>query len=411
MKAVILAAGKSTRLHPLTVSRPKVMLPVANKTLLGHNLQQLLETKLIDEAVIVVGFCSEQIMTRFGTTFLGKSLTKKGRIKLEYAFQTEQLGTGHALLQAEKFIASEKKFLLIMGDDLYSSSDIKKCIRHESCVLAKKVANLSSFGKVVSENGALKGLVEKPDENGAGLANTACYVLPNSIFQLLRKIRKSGRGEYEITDAITELARKQKVAVEEAEFWQPITYPWSLLEANEAILKQCEKNKPQISAAAVVEKYATLKGFVSVGKGTLIRNGAYIEGPVVIGGDCTIGPNCYIRPYTAIGNHCRVGNAVEVKNSILMDNVVIGHLSYCGDSVIGSNVNFGAGTILANLRHDDGHVKSMIKGELVDSGRRKLGAIIGDNAKTAIHTSIYPGRKIWPGKATLPGEVVRKDVV
>ncbi len=406
MKAVILAAGKSTRLLPLTASRSKVMLPVANKTILEHNLQQLLGTKLIDEVIIVVGFCSEEIMTRFGTTFLGKSSTKN-RIKLKYSFQTEQLGTGHALLQAEKFVAAEKKFVVLMGDDLYSGSDIKKCLKHESALLAKKVPNVSSFGKIVADRGMLKSIIEKPDESGSGLANTGCYVLPNSVFTLLRKLKKSGRGEYEITDAIQQLP---KVAVEEAEFWQPITYPWSLLDANETILKQREKEKAAVAATATIEKYATLKGFVAVGKGTLIRNGAYIEGPVVIGENCTIGPNCFIRPYTSIGNHCRIGNAVEVKNSVLMDNVTIGHLSYCGDSVIGRNVNWGAGTIAANLRHDDGNVKSVVKGALVDTGKRKLGTIIGDNAKTAIHTSIYPGRKIWPGKATLPGEVVKKDV-
>ncbi len=424
MKAVILAAGKSTRLHPLTVSRSKVMLPVANTTILEHNLQQLdlfsnpsqhqltgpsrnsdlgkvnQKTEMIDEAIIVVGFGSEEIMAKFGKSY--------GKIKLAYAFQKEQLGTGHALLQAEKFVAAEKKFVVIMGDDLYSGSDIRKCLKHDSCILAKKVQNISSFGKIVANGGALKTIVEKPDEGGSGLANTACYVLPKEIFSLLKRLKKSSRGEYEIIGAIQQLPH---VAVEEAGFWLPLTYPWSLLEANEMVLQQKEKNKPEISKSAVVEKYATLKGFVAVGKGTLIRNGAYIEGPVVIGENCIIGPNCFIRPHTSIGNHCKVGNAVEVKNSILMDNVTIGHLTYCGDSVIGESVNFGAGTVIANLRHDDGNVKSMVKGELVDTGRRKFGTIIGDNAKLGIHTSIYPGRKIWPGKATLPGEIVRKDVV
>lgn len=403
MKAVILAAGKSTRLHPLTVNRSKVMLTVANTTILEHNLQQLLQTKLITEVVIVVGFCSEEIMTHFGS--------KYGKMKLAYAFQTEQLGTGHALLQAEKFMAAEKRFLVVMGDDLYSSIDIKKCLKHGSCILAKKVANISSFGQVVADKGALKSITEKPNDNDSGLANTGCYVLPSSIFQLLRKLKKSGRGEYEITDAIAEVSKTQKVAVEEAGFWQPITYPWSLLEANEALLREKERSRPEIHKTAVVEKYATLKGFVAVGKGTLIRNGTYIEGPVAIGENCKIGPNCYIRPYTSIGNNCKVGNAVEIKNSILMEHAVIGHLSYCADSVIGKDVNFGAGTIVANLRHDNANVKSVVKGELIDTGRRKFGTIIGDGAKTGIHTSIYPGRKIWQGKTTLPGEVVRKDVV
>ncbi|MBI2145639.1 glucose-1-phosphate thymidylyltransferase, partial [Candidatus Woesearchaeota archaeon] len=265
----------------------------------------------------------------------------------------------------------------------------------------------SSFGKIVAEKGQLRQISEKPDDSGSGLANTGCYVLPGNVFSLLRKLKKSNRGEYEITDAIQNLLN---VAVVEAEFWQPITYPWSLLESNESLLRQREKDKPEISKSAVVEKYATLKGFVAVGKGTLVRSGAYIEGPAVIGENCIIGPNCFIRAYTSIGNNCRIGNAVEIKNSIIMDGTVIGHLSYCGDSVIGKNANFGAGTITANLRHDDGHVKSAAKDTLIDTGRRKFGTVLGDNAKTGVHTSIYPGRKIWPGKATLPGEIVTKDI-
>jgi bifunctional UDP-N-acetylglucosamine pyrophosphorylase/glucosamine-1-phosphate N-acetyltransferase len=102
-----------------------------------------------------------------------------------------------------------------------------------------------------------------------------------------------------------------------------------------------------------------------------------------------------------------VGNAVEVKNSAIMSGSKIGHLSYVGDSVIGEGCNFGAGTICSNLRHDKGNIKSFIKGERVDSGRRKLGVIMGDNVMTGINTSIYPGTVIKPGFRGLPAAVHR----
>src|SRR3989338_3290353 len=121
-------------------------------------------------------------------------------------------------------------------------------------------------------------------------------------------------------------------------------------------------------------------------------------------------PNCYIRAFSSIGNNCRIGNAVEVKNSIVMDNTHIGHLSYVGDSVIGENVNLGAGFIVANLRHDNETVKSVVKEELISTGRRKFGTIIAENVKTGIRTSVYHGRKIWPNKTTLPGEIVKRDI-
>ena len=93
-----------------------------------------------------------------------------------------------------------------------------------------------------------------------------------------------------------------------------------------------------------------------------------------------------------------------------MDGAAVPHLSYVGDSVIGVGANLGCGTITANFRHDGKNHKSMIRGELVDTGRRKFGAIVGDDVHTGINTSIYPGRKLWPGTSTLPGEIVSSDV-
>ncbi|MBN2452444.1 MAG: hypothetical protein JXR77_18810 [Lentisphaeria bacterium] len=160
-----------------------------------------------------------------------------------------------------------------------------------------------------------------------------------------------------------------------------------------------------------VREGVVVDGHLALGTGSVLLPGVYIEGNAVIGRDCKIGPNCYIRGSTAIGDGCHIGNAVEVKNSILMQGAAIGHLSYCGDSIIGERTNFGAGTITANFRHDGAGHRSMVGGTLRDTGRRKLGAIVGDDVHTGIHTAIYPGRKIWPHQWTLPGEVVRKDIL
>ena len=117
------------------------------------------------------------------------------------------------------------------------------------------------------------------------------------------------------------------------------------------------------------------------------------------------------RGSTAIGDKCHVGQAVEIKNSILLPGTNVGHLSYLGDSILGEKVNFGAGTITSNLRHDGGAHRSPVAGLMIDTGRRKLGAIIGDGVHTGIHTSIYPGRKLWPKTVTLPGAIVAKDIL
>ena len=136
-----------------------------------------------------------------------------------------------------------------------------------------------------------------------------------------------------------------------------------------------------------------------------------IEGDVVIGAGCKVGPNCYIRGSTSVGDGCHVGQAVELKHAILLGKTNVGHLSYVGDSVLGEKVNFGAGTIVSNLRHDGKAHRTMVAGQLIDTGRRKFGAIIGDGVHTGIHTAIYPGRKIWPGQTTRPAEVVDRDLV
>ena len=142
-----------------------------------------------------------------------------------------------------------------------------------------------------------------------------------------------------------------------------------------------------------------LKGAVSIGKGTIVRSGTYIVGPVIIGSNCDIGPNCFIRASTAIGDNCHIGAAVEVKNSIIMSGSKVPHLNYVGDSVIGENCNLGAGTKVANLKLDKRNI--FIDGK--DTGRRKLGAIIGDNVQTGINSSINVGTLIGNNSFIGPG--------
>ncbi|MGJ8695503.1 MAG: hypothetical protein ACSHYF_04245 [Verrucomicrobiaceae bacterium] len=183
-----------------------------------------------------------------------------------------------------------------------------------------------------------------------------------------------------------------------------VTYPWDLLAVNEAIISEiCDWPGHELIQLGDDSR-------VIVGEGTKILPGVYVEGSVIIGRDCKIGPNCYLRGSTTIGDSCHVGQAVEVKNSILGHGTSVGHLSYVGDSVLGAKVNFGAGTITSNLRHDGANHRSAVAGGLRDTGRRKLGVIIGAGVHTGINTSFYPGRKLGPGTSTLPGEIVSHDI-
>jgi bifunctional UDP-N-acetylglucosamine pyrophosphorylase/glucosamine-1-phosphate N-acetyltransferase len=182
-------------------------------------------------------------------------------------------------------------------------------------------------------------------------------------------------------------------------------YPWDLLAIQERIMAVWEDEiSGEVHPAAVIE------GKLKLGKGSRILPGVYIEGNVVIGEGCKIGPNCYVRGSTSIGDNCHIGQSVEIKNSLILSGSNVGHLSYVGDSILGANVNLGAGTIVSNFRHDGGNHISRVGKELVDTGRRKFGTVIGDGVHTGIGTLVYPGRKIGPGLFTLPGDVVRKDI-
>lgn len=185
-----------------------------------------------------------------------------------------------------------------------------------------------------------------------------------------------------------------------------IRYPWDLLRANEQHVRSLDSHSIQ----GEVHPHAVIEGVLHLGTGSRILPGVYIEGNVVIGEHCKIGPNCYIRGNTSIGHQCHIGQSVEIKNSLILSKSNVGHLSYVGDTVIGADANLGAGTITSNFRHDGANHRSMTEGELVDTGRRKFGAIIGDKVHTGIHTSIYPGRKLLAGTSTLPGAIIRKDL-
>ena len=197
------------------------------------------------------------------------------------------------------------------------------------------------------------------------------------------------------------VSRGEDIRMIEIDEWIEIGRPWDILKANESLLDSGDH-----AILGEVEPNAFLHGRVSVGSGTRIRSGSYIQGPVSIGENCDIGPNCFIRPYTSIGYNVRIGNAVEIKNSTIMENTNVAHLSYVGDSVIGSHCNFAAGTVVANLRHDGSEIQSYIKDEKVNSERRKLGVIMGDDVKTGINTTIYPGTVIETGYRGRPREAL-----
>ncbi|MFB0561552.1 MAG: bifunctional sugar-1-phosphate nucleotidylyltransferase/acetyltransferase [Candidatus Lokiarchaeia archaeon] len=405
MKAVILAAGEGTRLRPLTLTRPKHIFPIGGKPLLEHTLSGLKNTG-INEILIVVGYLKEKIIEILGD---GEKLG----IEISYIEQPEVLGTADATSLAEKFVNNES-FLLINGDVITKETTYQglrsKFEREKTdAVLAvTQVPDPSKYGIVEIEKGKVTKIVEKPVQTSpSDYVNAGIYLFSPQIFEAIRQTKKSRRGEYEITESIQILIKQEKtiLAYKITNYWFDVGHPWDLLDANKTLIKDAE---PKMEGER--EERVTIIPPVYIGKNTIIRSGTYIKGPVHIGEDCDIGPNSYIRECTTIGNKCHVGNACEIKNTIILDRTNVAHLSYVGDSIIGENVNLGAGTITANLRLDEKCIITPVKGEKVDTGRRKLGAMIGDNVKTGIGTTIMPGVKIGPNSLIGPNINLWEDV-
>ena len=407
MKAAILAAGEGVRLQPITATRPKHMIKVGGKPILAHCLNAL-KTAGVEEAVIVVHYMADMIRQYFGD---GKSFG----LKLEYAEQKAMLGTGNAVSVVEPHMHGD--FLLVNGDMLFTAKSVKSVIdlhqkdKPTATMAVVTVEKPENYGIVeIQDEKKVKRIIEKPkrEETPSNLANAGIYAFSTEIFDKIRQTAASSRGEWEIPDALSlflnEGRQVSAVKIPTSE-WLDIGRPWDLLEANRWAL---ERMKP--TPAGLIEDGAHLIGPVTVAETARIRSGAYIEGPTFIDEQADIGPNCFIRPCTSVGRKSRIGNACEIKNSIIMDNVHVGHLSYVGDSVLGEKCNLGAGTITANYRFDSGTVKMMIKGQLADSGRKKLGTILGDNVKTGINSLFMPGTKVGNDSCVGPNVMLQRDL-
>jgi bifunctional UDP-N-acetylglucosamine pyrophosphorylase/glucosamine-1-phosphate N-acetyltransferase len=384
---------------------------VAGRPLIQH-LIEAIRMAGINEILIVVRYKAEMISEFFGNG-------DKFGVKISYVQQGEEKGTADAVKAVEPYV--EEDFLLVYGDLLVENEVIKRVIKThirekaEATLTVVPVESPQHYGILALQGNRVIKIVEKPtpEEAPTNLANAGIYALSTSIFDKIRRTSHSKRGEIEITDSLTLLINEGKTVLAVTipkESWIDVGRPWDLFEANEWKLKRLTHR-----IDGQIENGAVVIGPVTVEKNARIRSGAYIKGPVFIGAGSDVGPNCFIRPYTSLGKNVRIGNACEIKNSIILDETHVGHLSYVGDSIIGESCNLGAGTMIANLRFDGKNVKMRVKDEIVDTGRRKLGVILGDHVETGINASFMPGVKVgnncWIGPHVLVSSDVPPDTV
>ena len=405
MKAIILSAGEGSRMRPLTLTKPKTMLPVAGKPIIQYNIESLRENGITD-ILLIVRYKEDMVKEYFGDG-------SEFGVNITYKTQKDFLGTANAVSYGEDFI--NQSIIVLNGDIILDADILQEIIKKynhmdaDTLMVLTEVEDPSAFGVVEIEDNNVKNIIEKPklEDAPSNLVNAGIYIFNEDIFDKIDKTELSERGEYEITDSLLHQINdgKRVIGHKTDKDWIDVGRPWELLEVNEELIGEL---KTEIKGK--IETGAHIDGEIHLDEGSIIRAGVYIEGNVYIGKNCDIGPNSYIRGNTYLGDNVSVGNAVEIKNSIIMENTNVSHLSYVGDSVIGSNCNIAAGTNIANLRFDNATIKTKVKNERIDSGRRKLGAIIGDSVKTGINSSLSPGVKVGYNSTIGSGVLIYDDV-
>ncbi|WP_084509824.1 bifunctional sugar-1-phosphate nucleotidylyltransferase/acetyltransferase [Haloplanus natans] len=393
MQTVVLAAGEGTRIRPLTANRPKPSLPVTNRSLLAHTLSAAVDAGATS-ITLVVGYEKDAIVDAIGDEF--------EHTPVEYVVQDVPRGTAHAVRTAKPTLDDEP-FAVLNGDVLYDVDSLETLFESGPAVGSYRVDDPSNYGVLTTADDPsqrVTGVVEKPDDPPSNLINTGSYVFPADA-QAWLDVNQSDRGEMELTDVLDRTCAEYDVDAVPFERWLDVGRPWELLEANEWKLEELDTD-----LRGTVSDDATLRGAVVVEEGAHVKEGVTIEGPALIREGATVGPNAYVRGSTVVGPDARVGHSVEVKNSVLMAGATVGHLSYVGDSILGRDVNFGAGTTVANLRHGDEDVKTVVKGEVTSTNRRKFGVVLGDGAKTGINTTLNAGVMLPAGSRTMPDETI-----
>jgi len=392
MKAIILAAGRWTRLAPITDTIPKPMISIAGRPILEHTIENIYTQ--VDEIIIVVKYLSEIISNYFWDNFKGT--------KISYHIQGDEKWTGAAIRR----IKFEEDFLLINWDSIFEKRDLDNLINSSNYwALVLKTETPEKYGifKQDSNKFATK-IVEKPTEFIWNLANLWVYKFSSKMLELVEKIELSSRWEYEITDAINLFLKIEDFELLKLE-WKfiDVGYPWDILSANKYFLEKLKKSEINWE----VEERVTIKWNIILWKWSILKSGTYIEWNVIFWENCVIWPNCYIRWNSVFWDNCHIWNAVEIKNSTIWNNTNLWHLSYLWDSVVGNNCNFWAWFKVANLRHDKKNMRAMIKWELVDTWLKKLWIILGDNSMLWINTLCYPARVFPSNTTSLPWEIIK----
>ncbi len=389
MKALVLAGGRGANMVPFCTTRPKPLIPVAGEYVIDHTLR-LLQSAGITTINMVVGHKGDVLKERIDKD-------RFGDMNIHFIDQGKSGGIGAAALSAKKWFSPDESFMMVYSDTLTTSNIFSvtyqaHCLNNGPSAAVSHAKSSENYGNVyLGKEARITKIVEKPDKN-EGLANyvlSGIFVVGYSLFDYLEK------NDTNMEKALATMIAKEKVqaAIWEND-WLDLARPWDILSANKAIMDTWSTAKIHES---VKLQGASVKGPVRIAKGAEISSGAVLEGPSYIGPGSFIGHNALIRPYTSIGAGSVIGQSVEMKNCVLFPKVIVGRMCFIGDSVVGENVDIGAGVMTINHTMDNGEISVRINKKKTESGLTKLGAFIGDNAIIGASNTIESGAIIDAG--------------
>lgn len=383
--AVVLAAGESRRTRPLTLHRPKPLIPLLGQPLLAHILDELVG--MVERVTLVVGYRAADIQAHFGASYRG--------MELRYVQQQQVSGTASALMTVADHV--DEPFFLLYGDNLISQVDLRGVCRERYSMAALPVDDPRAFGILEIVDDRVQRIIEKsPDAPPGSLANPGIYHFDTGVFPLLQQIRPSPRGEYELTDLIALLAAEHAVHYSRcAGHWVPVGTPWEALIASNFLL---ERNRnagkaPEIHADAVCAETCEISGAVRIGRARL-GIGCRITGPAVIGDGVVIGENSVVE-HTVLEAGVTVGDNCVITHSALGAGVTIGNNCLVQYSLLDTDVHLEANAHLPAGYFPDVKSPAYTLDLLDQAVLCQRGAILGPGVMVSVGTRVAPGSVLF----------------
>lgn len=404
MKVLFLCGGVGKRMFPLT--EDKFLLKFQGKTIIEHQIDAAIKSGL-NRFIMVAN--------PINLTRIEKITAQYQNAEFEFVLQEKPAGIGNAVESAKHLLKDE--ILIVNPNDIFENTayanllSIPKKEKTSVFITGYKVKSYFPGGYlVINEQGRLTNILEKPGpgHEPSDMVNILVHLHtdPEALIRYISQVKTNEDNVYE--KAVDAMCKDHRViqVVPYTGSWTPIKYPWHVLDAARYFLDRADT---QISPDASISSHAVIEGKVIIEEGVRVLENATIRGPVYVGRNTVIGNNALVRNYSHIGSDCVVGFSTEIKESYVGDGSQF-HMSYAGDSVIGGRCSFGAGTVTANWRFDTKNVHVKIGDSMIDTGRDKLGAFVGDNCRTGIQVGIMPGVRIGNNSVIYPHAYLTNDV-